>query len=98
MSYLKEFPDFELDVQVPPGFIDNSWHNDVCPHWSNPQLNLDLWIDYPKASDREMRPCLRFALYETDSDGERIGTVIVTDEYDKILLAIIERSLAARNT
>lgn len=49
-NYREEFPEFgELDVQIPLGFNDVSWHNDAMPSF---QMKLPcgnsvrLWIDY----------------------------------------------------
>jgi len=57
MGYKEEFPDYVLDVQIPEGFEDCSWHNDVCPHWEkilNKQTGerLELWIDYKEVEKR----------------------------------------------
>lgn len=98
MSYQEYFPDFELDVQVPPGFIDDSQRNDACPHWIYPDLNLALWINYPEWDAREDKN--RFYLYETDSDGLHKNTILVAQDgqYDMILLAILEHMLLAHQT
>lgn len=46
-DYRKEFPDFgELDIELPEGFVDRSWHNDAMPCFLNKELGLELWVDY----------------------------------------------------
>lgn len=52
--YKTEFPRFVLDVTLPEGFEDHSWHNDAMPHFSK-QIGDDkfllIWIDY---SDKKL--------------------------------------------
>jgi len=98
MTYKTEFPDYELDVLIPVGFEDDSWHNDVMPKWINPQLNLALWINYPEAEKREGHEKNRFYLYEIDNNGDYVRTILVgkDNEYDLILMAILEKLLANR--
>jgi hypothetical protein len=55
--YKAAFPDFDYDVpQLPDGFVDVSWHNNVSPSFEKPLkdgLCLTLWIDYTDESKRE---------------------------------------------
>lgn len=55
--YKAAFPDFDYDVpQLPDGFIDVSWHNNVSPSFEkklNNDLTLTLWVDYSDESKRE---------------------------------------------
>jgi hypothetical protein len=57
------FPDFpEIDVTIPPGFVDDSWSQDVCPKFVNTDLKLCIWIDYPNKADREFSQSARYCL------------------------------------
>lgn len=60
-----EFPDYVLNVQVPPGFVDASWHNDECPCFQNKSLDLILYIGEADIKDRAREGAVRFSLQET---------------------------------
>jgi hypothetical protein len=55
--YKTEFSNFDYDIpQLPDGFVDVSWHNNVSPSFEKPlkdNLTLTLWVDYLEASRRE---------------------------------------------
>ncbi len=73
MSYKEEFPHFELDVQIPDGFEDNSWHNDVCPNWIKNNSDgsvINLWIDYKNPEEREMKKGKRFMIFHFKNDED----------------------------
>jgi hypothetical protein len=53
-KYAIEFPDYGmLDVTIPDGFEEASWHNDACPSWINETLHLRLMVDYADPNDSE---------------------------------------------
>ena len=62
-----EFPEFpSLELELPEGFRDTSWHHDVCPSYSDGQ-GLTIWIDHPDWTQSEWGEpysdtCTRFAL------------------------------------
>jgi len=86
MSYKEEFPDFgKLDVEIPKGFEDISWHNDVCPSFYNEEYGVRLWVDYKLPQQREMPERYRFALTATDEHGEFTSGIYETDSYEEIL-------------
>ncbi len=50
MSYREEFPDFQGELYIPDGFIDDSWHNDEMPKASkvfvtknNDEVVIIIW-------------------------------------------------------
>jgi hypothetical protein len=91
MSYRTEFPDFVLDVVIPDGFEDNSWHNDVCPRFEKqlPDGNyLVIWVDFANPSEREYLNCHRFAVDLHDSDFTCLETLITSDDWHEITLFI----------
>lgn len=51
MTYKTEFPDFDYELTIPEGWIDDSWHNDVCPKIYNGKLVI--WCDYLDPDKRE---------------------------------------------
>lgn len=65
-NFRTEFPDFVLDVAIPPEWIDKSWHNDVCPSFSCGSKNLLVWIDYTDPARREFPQARRFTVVTFD--------------------------------
>ena len=65
MSYKQEFPNYDGKFYIPKGFVDASWHNDVCPraqmekkipsYGGEPEVEVRfvLWQDYADPSKRE---------------------------------------------
>lgn len=61
--YRQEFPDYDGELFIPEGWIDNSWHNDVCPRamhrkfcrFENVTQTIDfsIWQDYIDVNKRE---------------------------------------------
>ena len=86
MSYRTEFPDFVLDVTIPTGFIDVSWHNDVCPSFEKDDgtFQTRVWIDYKNAVSRESSSNPRFSIsmYE---NGDFVNDMMVTDDWNEIV-------------
>ncbi len=88
MSYKTEFPDFVLDVTIPAGFEDNSYHNDVCPRFEKqlPDGNyLVIWVDFANPSEREYLNCHRFAVDLHDQDFIYLKTLVRSDYWENIL-------------
>ena len=88
MSYETEFPDFILDVEIPAGFDDRSWHNDVCPRFEKNLPDgqyLIIWVDYADPKDREYSNCHRFAVDINDHDATYLDTLIRSDNWQEIL-------------
>ena len=66
--YKREFGDhFDLGITIPSCMEDRSYRNDVCPSFSmdiDPEigLRLELWVDYPDPSSREIEGSNRYVL------------------------------------
>lgn len=57
MTYKYEFPDYDDELPSIDGFVDESWHNDVCPslvHNIFTERYLKLWCDYKDPAMREV--------------------------------------------
>jgi hypothetical protein len=88
-KYLYEFPTFgRLDVQLPAGFIDVSWHKNTCPSFELPSPDhaaewpaLTLFIDYQDQDERESVEAPRFFLY-AGSDMENWW--VATDDWSQV--------------
>lgn len=86
-TYRSEFPEFTLDVVIPSGFKDESWHNDAMPCFTKSiadERTLRLWIDYTNPDMREFDTAPRFALV-SDIDGEDTIEIMSTDDYAEIV-------------
>lgn len=97
-SYRDEFPDFPAaDMPaIPEGFTDQSWHNDVCPHFIHEASGVVIWIDYADPAQREIPAYERFRVQQcVDLDPDRGWLagggeleLFETDDW-----AVVERSL-----
>lgn len=63
------FPGYADDIQIPEGFVDSSWHNDLCPSFTNRELGLLLYIDHMDPKEREYDDTKRFSLQGLDGEG-----------------------------
>jgi hypothetical protein len=88
MKFKTEFPNFKLDVPIPVGFVDNSWHNNAMPCWfrklSDDQMVV-LWIDYADPALRDHPQNARFVLHVMDSTLTEINDSFISNDYDDIL-------------
>lgn len=106
MSLWKQ--EFPLRLNVPEtlevaalacGFVDTSWHNDVCasferqrPEGTTARLN----VDYENPEDREFGAALkRFELGWTDDGGEWFP-ILSTDDVEEMIRAIKEETTDAK--
>ena len=89
--YKTEFPDFKLDVIIPAGFIDNSWHNNQMPCWirelSDERMAV-LWIDYADPALRDHPQNARFILHVTDNTLTDVHESFITADYDEVLMRL----------
>ncbi|NEX60104.1 hypothetical protein [Noviherbaspirillum galbum] len=96
--YQREFPNFGvLDVQIPGGFVDVSWHNNACPSWRVEKGNghyLQLFVDYARPEDRDTPTLPRFSLHLHDAHMDYITPVIQSNDYADIL-ALLENYASA---
>ena len=88
MSYKTEFPDFVLDVEIPEGFSDQSWHNDVCPRFEKDFPDgryLTIWVDFADPTEREYSNCHRLAVDLYEHDATYVKTLIRSDDWPEIV-------------
>lgn len=86
--YKTEFPDFVLDVAIPAGFVDNSWHNNVMPCWVrelNDERMVVLWIDYSDPALRDHPQNARFVVHVMDYSMTDILESFVSNDYHEVL-------------
>ena len=88
------FDGFVLDVAIPDGFKDSSYHNDTMPSWTkvltpDTEHRLVIWIDYADQSMSEVGGC-RFTL-EYYSEDSSYSCLAYSDNWQDILNALINR-------
>lgn len=104
-QYRVAFPDFgDLDVDIPNGFTDSSWHNDACPSWTNEALHLQLFVDFADLAKSEMcgidpnDPSYgRFQINRLSADNqvdEKLPSIGCFKSYDEALAVIIGEQFA----
>jgi len=96
-TYKYEFPNFDYDIpQLPDGFVDVSWHNDVCPSFScdlNEKQEMVVWVDF---ADENMRECggqqFTLVIQEIDNASDPLGfdSEFETNSWDKLVAKISE--------
>ena len=89
--YKTEFPDFKLDVPIPAGFVDNSWHNNAMPCWIRElpdEKMMVLWIDYADPALRDHPQNARFVLHVTDSSMTDVYENYASNDYDEVLICL----------
>lgn len=94
-SFATEFPDFPVaDMPaIPGGFIDTSWHNDVCPSFTSDVLGLTIWVDYADVTRREHQGWLRFRVTPQDHGVDVSGEDLETDDWADVETFITARTL-----
>lgn len=99
-QYLEEFPDFgPMDVEIPEGFVDVSWHNEACPCFVSEETGTFLFVDYADLARREDKEStgVRFSLHVGQPSehgiqrGDGDDLLIATDDFTEIVDAIASR-------
>lgn len=78
-----EFTDYPADSMpdLPAGWVDSSWHNDVCPSFENTALGLVLYVDHPDPNEREHGPeTPRYSLHRWDEESLSLGESFLASE------------------
>jgi len=84
--YRNEFPDFpasDMPGDIPPGFVDSSWRNDICPSFTNEALGLVLWIDFADPSRREFPHWHRYRV--TTASADDIADLFDSDDFAAVV-------------
>jgi hypothetical protein len=91
-NYRSEFPSFDYDIpQIPEGFADMSWRNDVCPSFTrklNETQEMVLWVDF---ADENRRECggrqFTLVIQEIDNETDPLDFVseFDTNSWDEML-------------
>lgn len=82
-----------FEHELPVGFVDDSYGNDVCASILSKELKLKIFIDDVNHENREITDSNRFTMLQTNEDGEVLydfdeGFCFETDSWDEILKAI----------
>jgi hypothetical protein len=100
--YQMEFEDFDpADMpELPPGFDDCSWHNDLSPSFEHQARGLQLWVDYADPELREFPEGERFTVFFMTGVGygERLSDepAFVSNEWAAVEKWLAEEADTAR--
>lgn len=88
MAYTVEFPSFDPATmpQIPAGFKDQSWCNDVCPSFYSAGLDLSLWVDFADPDQRELPNEPRFAVAACGDPNDHV--FFNSDDWSQVLCVI----------
>lgn len=98
--YRREFAEFGLlDIVIPEGFEDVSWHNDSCPSFACDALGVYLFVDYADRSMSDFPKNKRFSLVRGEvedgvmvhADAGEDATLAHTDDFQEVLAVISAR-------
>ena len=82
----REFPDFDDGwscglIQV-LGFVDESWRNDVCPHFVRGEI--EVWIDYKDPQLREFQGVgSRYTVHRVTQEARKV--IFETDDWSQLV-------------
>tara|TARA_R110000868_G_scaffold391097_2_gene661003 strand:+ start:117 stop:446 length:330 start_codon:yes stop_codon:yes gene_type:complete len=76
-NYQSEFANYDDVLSIPAGWVDTSWHNDICPSFEKTfgDVTFRLWCDFKNPELREVGG-LRFTVctyLNEDELNESIG-------------------------
>ena len=83
MKYKKDFPNFDYEIPLLEGFVDDSWRNDVCPSFYNPHKHLKVFFDYEDTLRRECGG-LKFTLYRYFPYDDVMDFIDMSDSLEDI--------------
>lgn len=91
--WLREFSDMPADAvpELPVGWIDESWGNDVCPRFHHQEAGLVLWVDYPDRAMREFPEMPRLTLTHAAVCGESEEHIISYEEWEDMRAELAAR-------
>ncbi len=83
--------DEEVQQMEAAGLEDNSWHNDTCPSWRNPDNEVQLYIDAVNPEEREYDKGSRISVLDIDQgdtlyNGNSLEEAITVAKRDLIVL------------
>jgi hypothetical protein len=91
MTYKNEFSHYDDTLDLPKGWIDTSWHNDVCPSFEKVfgDTTFRLWCDFKDPALREVGG-LRFTVCKYDSNADEFECIGQFESMDEALALIDE--------
>ena len=87
--YKREFRDFDNDeaaqALIGAGWTDESWHNDICPHFTKGRVSI--WTDFLDADLSEFpdRDADIYTVHQIDDEGSHTGFHAAFDTVAKAL-------------
>lgn len=74
-----------FEFEIPDGFYDSSYGNDMCPSIANDDLDLQIFIDAKKPEEREEPSYPRFSIINASEYGECGNTLFESESFEDIL-------------
>lgn len=74
-----------FEYEIPEGFYDSSYGNDVCPSIANDDLDLQIFIDAKNPEDREEPNYARFSVIHASEYGECGNTLFESENFEEVL-------------
>jgi hypothetical protein len=86
-DYKKEFRYFDFEIpQIPEGFTDDSWHNNICPSFIRvlDDKLITFWVDYknPKKRERTWGKQFFVTIEPNNDDINDVDLVFETESWD----------------
>lgn len=88
----REFPQFprsEFPVEIPTGFSDGSWRNDLAPclimQGNSSDNMIRIWIDHKDSDKREYPELARYTVVMEDVTTGDTWTVLESESWDDVL-------------
>lgn len=91
-----EFPEFDPQTmpEIPEGWEDISWHNDVAPSFQvgNPEgIWFRVWVDFAKEAEREFpQSTHRFAIDKVNEEMGDEETLVQSDDWAEIVAKVAQ--------
>ena len=78
--------------EIPAGFEDVSWCNDMCPAFESKALKLSLWVDHSDPEGREFPESDRFTIYKgTSETGQDDMPLLATSDWSEVIAFLAKR-------
>ena len=74
-NWKEEFDEsYEVPEIISEALLDQSWHNNICPSFSNDDDEITLWCEHPDFDQREMQEDYRYSVSVWYDDGRILWT------------------------
>lgn len=85
--WVSEFGETFACPDLPQGWVDTSWHNDVCPSYAVGDV-LAVFMDHPVAPEREFPESPRYTVHDSwqlEHTALDIAVPLMTEDWQEVL-------------